>query len=225
LEFRKLDTFKTHLQTKDKAFAHATRESCSVDIWFVKVVQISSKLQIEANKPHVFVCIPYNKHIYNSIMKRKLLLFGFLLPLLAHAETNLVVVPLTGPDANYAINLIGKIRFVENSVCLYDKQETKLGCTPINGINKIVFSEKPNTPTDLDVVSNPAIHVYPNPVQSQLIINGLQEEQIVRIYSLQGQLLISGTAVSNSATLDVSDLQLGDYLLQVGADIVKFIKQ
>ncbi len=30
------------------------REPCSVDIWFSKVVQKSSKTQIEANKPHVF---------------------------------------------------------------------------------------------------------------------------------------------------------------------------
>lgn len=30
------------------------REPCSVDIWFAKVVQKSSRFQIEANKPHVF---------------------------------------------------------------------------------------------------------------------------------------------------------------------------
>ncbi len=30
------------------------REPCSVDIWSYKVVQKSSKTQIEANKPHVF---------------------------------------------------------------------------------------------------------------------------------------------------------------------------
>ena len=30
------------------------REPCSVDIWFSKVVQKSSKTRIEANKPHVF---------------------------------------------------------------------------------------------------------------------------------------------------------------------------
>ena len=30
------------------------REPCSVDIWHIKVVQNSSRFQIEANKPHVF---------------------------------------------------------------------------------------------------------------------------------------------------------------------------
>lgn len=158
-------------------------------------------------------------------MKRKLLLVGFLWPFLMHAETNLVVVPLSGADANYAFSLVGKIRFVENSVCLYDKQEMELGCTPMNEINRIVFEEGSNPQTDLEAISNPAIHVYPNPVQSQLIINGLQDDQVIRIYSLQGQLLMSASAVNNSATLDVSGLQLGDYLLQVGAEIVKFIKQ
>jgi hypothetical protein len=145
--------------------------------------------------------------------------------LFAHAETDLVLVPLSGQDLNYAVSLIGQIRFVGNSVCLFDKQNVELGCTSINEINKIVFAEKPNTPTDLDGVGNSAIHVYPNPVQSQLIINGLQAEQVVRIYSLQGQLILSSEAESKTAVLDVSSLQLGDYLLQVGAEIVKFIKQ
>ena len=32
------------------------REPCSVDVWFSKVVQKSSTIRIEANKPHVFLC-------------------------------------------------------------------------------------------------------------------------------------------------------------------------
>lgn len=36
------------------------REPCSVDIWFAKVVQNSSRFQIEANKPHVF-CVGIGK--------------------------------------------------------------------------------------------------------------------------------------------------------------------
>ena len=30
------------------------REPCLVDVWHIKVVQNSSRFQIEANKPHVF---------------------------------------------------------------------------------------------------------------------------------------------------------------------------
>ena len=40
------------------------REPCSVDIWFSKVVQKSSKTQIEANKPHVFRVYMNNQNIY-----------------------------------------------------------------------------------------------------------------------------------------------------------------
>ena len=41
------------------------REPCSVDIWSNKVVQKSSRFQIEANKPHVFYVPIYKdtKHI------------------------------------------------------------------------------------------------------------------------------------------------------------------
>lgn len=157
-------------------------------------------------------------------MKRKILLFSILLPLFAHAETNFVVVPLSGSDAYYAVSLIGQIRFEDNSTCLYDKFGTQLGCTPISEINKIVFNEKKEDPTSIDGTNTTIIQIYPNPVQSHLIINGIQEEQIVRVYSLEGKLLIATSAKDNSAVLDVSGLQLGDYLLQVGAQIVKFIK-
>ena len=45
------------------------REPCSVDIWFSKVVQKSSKTQIEANKPHVFCAYKFNQQYYGNSIK------------------------------------------------------------------------------------------------------------------------------------------------------------
>jgi hypothetical protein len=67
--------------------------------------------------------------------------------------------------------------------------------------------------------------VYPNPTQSQLVVQGIEAQHVVRVFSMQGQLLITAVADANTATVNVSGLQTGSYLLQVGAEIVKFIKQ
>ena len=158
-------------------------------------------------------------------MKRKLLLLGLLIPLFAYSETDLVLVPMSGQDLNYAVSLIGQIRFVENSVCLYDKQDAELGCTPINEINKIVFAEKPNTTTSInDTNSGTSLQIIFDPSQESLVVRGLQGKQTLRIYNLNGQLIQSITAIGSDAYLHVGGLQNGAYLLQIGAQIVKFLK-
>ena len=58
------------LPTKNKAFMLTQRrEPCSVDIWSNKVVQNSSRFQIEANKPHVFRAYNFNQQYYGNSIK------------------------------------------------------------------------------------------------------------------------------------------------------------
>ena len=158
-------------------------------------------------------------------MKRFFLIVGLFGSLLACAQSNLVIVPLSDAERTYAIQQIGKIRFEDRSACLYDKQGELLGCTPTREIRKIVFCDKPDSPTDFGNSVTSAIEVYPNPTQSQLIVQGIEAQQVVRVFSMQGQLLITAVADVHTATVNVSGLQTGSYLLQVGAEIVKFIKQ
>jgi len=158
-------------------------------------------------------------------MKRFFLIVGLFGSLLACAQSNLVIVPLSGTERTYAIQQIGKIRIEDRSACLYDKQGTLLGCTPTHEIRKIVFRDNAEPPTGFGNPAMAAIQVYPNPTQSQLIVQGIETQQVVRVFSMQGQLLITAVADGNAAIVNVSGLQTGSYLLQVGAEIVKFIKQ
>lgn len=158
-------------------------------------------------------------------MRRFFLIVGLLGAVIACAESSLVIEPLTGAERVYAIQLIGKIRFEDRSACLYDKQGAQLGCTPTRDIRKIVFSDKPETPTDVNYPAMPVMQVYPNPAHSQLMVQGVESEQVLRVYSMQGQLFITTIADGHTATVNVSGLNAGNYLLQVGAEIVKFIKQ
>ena len=161
-------------------------------------------------------------------MNRKILLLPLVLivTLMARAEaTHLKVVPLIGVEQQYALTQIGKITFAEGVMFLYDKMGVQLGSTPVNQVGKIVFGEGPQTPTSLDETGVKSVQVFPNPTQEMLIVRGLQGAQILRIYNVQGQLMQSVVTNGDDVNLRVSGLQDGTYLLQVGAEIVKFIKK
>lgn len=70
------------------------------------------------------------------------------------------------------------------------------------------------------------VAVYPNPAQNVLFVEGLNSNDIVRIYDLNGKLIdMSESNNEGIVMLSVSDLPEGVYLLQIGVEIVKFIKQ
>ena len=157
--------------------------------------------------------------------KKILLLLLLLLAVLARAEvTHLVVQPLTSAEQQYAVSQIGKITFADGAVLLFDKAGVLLGSTPAVEIGKILFGS-PSDATSADRTNDLSLQIYPNPAQEILIARGLPNEQTVRIYTMQGQLVQSAVAVGGEAQLSIGSLQGGTYLLQAGAQIVKFIKE
>ena len=92
-------------------------------------------------------------------------------------------------------------------------------------IRRIVFYEQ----SDSTLVSNNETYhmlsIYPNPTQNLLHIEGAQVGETIRIYSLSGQLLLAQIAGNGQLALSVESLSNGVYLLQVGTEILKFIKQ
>ena len=167
------------------------------------------------------------KILQTKSMKKILLLLSLLLTTaITMAETGLTVQPLTGPEQQYAISKIGRIQLANNITYLYDKTGTELGHTPIANINKIVFEEIPDTSSGTDDLQNTTnIRIFPNPAQEALIIKGVQIGEILRIFNLNGQLLSSHAATSDETSIPTNKLQQGTYLLQIGAEVVKFIKQ
>ena len=154
-------------------------------------------------------------------MKRKILFLPLLLvAVMATAEMRLVVQPFKGAEQQYAISLIGQLRFAGKVMYLFDKQGTELGHTAVAEIGRIVFSD---IPTALDNVQ-PLVSVYPNPAQESLTIGGLNGTQTVRIYDMQGQLMRAAEG-NSQITINVGGLPDGAYLLQIGAETVKFIKE
>ena len=70
-----------------------------------------------------------------------------------------------------------------------------------------------------------SISVFPNPTQEMLYVDGINAGETIRIFSLDGQMLLSSTAGNDTLSLSVASLTNGVYLLQIGTEIVKFIKQ
>ena len=157
-------------------------------------------------------------------MRKVLICLLLVLPMVTRAETALTIIPLSGADKQHAISLIGQIRFAGDVMYLFDAADSELGHTPLAEINKIVFRELEGSTTAFDNVKA-GVQVFPNPTHDYLMVKGLESDQSARVFSLDGQ-LISTTPASNSETkINVSDLQQGSYLLQIGAEIVKFIKK
>lgn len=70
-----------------------------------------------------------------------------------------------------------------------------------------------------------SIFIFPNPVKEKLTVNGVKKDATINVYDLAGGLLQSIPAQENSTEINVSSLQQGIYLLRVGEQTIKFVKQ
>ena len=157
-------------------------------------------------------------------MKKSLLLIlpMLMIAALAMAETCLTVIPLEGTEKLYSLQKIGQVRFAADVMYLYDKSGTELGHTALADVSKIVFQEGVETGVS-NVKSQ--ISVFPNPAAETLTVSGLNSDQTIRVYALDGMMLKSATTSNGAAQISVAALPKGAYLLQVGAEVVKFIKE
>jgi hypothetical protein len=164
-------------------------------------------------------------------MKKRLLM---ILPLLLGAmmtvaETNLIITSAeTGTDLPYALSSIGKISFAENgsfgqTIYLYNPSGDEIAHRNLSSIAKIYFKE--GTIDAVEDVNTSVVRVYPNPTAETIHISGLQAGQTVRIYTLQGQMLTDLNVKSEETEVDVRALPNDSYLLQIGSEVFKLIKQ
>lgn len=133
--------------------------------------------------------------------------------------TSLVLLQTDGSQQLQDIAKIGKWVFTEENLQLIDKDGNVLAIEAIAEVKKITFSIS-NSETTTENVAINSIVVYPNPTQDILHIAGITP-QTLRVFDLQGRLLI----IDNSTQVNVSNLNTGTYLLQVGTQVIRFIKQ
>ncbi len=162
-------------------------------------------------------------------MNKRFILFVCLLcsfPLMADRLT--VQHRYFGDDRTEDIAAIGKWVFVDDRVRLIDHNGYLLGEEYMENIVKITFSETSPVPTSTDeaLLAQPdtqhgTVIVYPNPTHEMLCVQGVPDDITLRVYSTTGQLL----ATAQGTQIDVSHLPQGTYLLQLGIQVIRFVKE
>ena len=66
-----------------------------------------------------------------------------------------------------------------------------------------------------------SISVFPNPTQDVLHVQGANDETPLRIYTMEGKLVTS----AEGQAIEVNSLANGTYLLQIGTQVARFIKE
>ncbi len=74
-----------------------------------------------------------------------------------------------------------------------------------------------------DNIFSSSLSIYPNPTHDVLYINGVEENTPMYLYDLQGRCVVH--QMVNSTGMDLRNLAIGTYILQVGSETVKIIKQ
>ena len=139
---------------------------------------------------------------------------------------DVTVTPMSPGEAAYFMNNLSKISVAHNfneksTLVFYDEQGEVVAEKPVQGRTKITFGSQPSEGLSDVVSDNTAISFYPNPSTDFITIVGLQSPTPAKIYNLNGQLLIS----SMESHINVSNLQAGSYVLQVGSQCFKVLIQ
>ena len=150
---------------------------------------------------------------------RKISLFLTFVCSMQMMALNLVVEHRSGADLLQDIAIIGKLVYVGDELQLLDDEGDILATEPLDKIKKITFFVH-GPVTNIENMDTNSILIYPNPTRDVLMIEGV-DSQTLRVYDLQGRLI----KTENSTQVDVSNLAEGIYLLQIGTQVVRFIKK
>ena len=158
-------------------------------------------------------------------MKRKTFLISLLfVAIAAMAETALIIQPLTGDEQTNALTKIGYVKVTQDSLFVFNYSDFLLSKIAIKDVRHIRYGE-PNEQQGIeDVQSATTCRVYPNPTQDRLVIENAEGEKVY-IFDINGRLLQTANLQDGNATLNVSPLPQGEYLLLLNTQPLKFIKQ
>ncbi len=150
---------------------------------------------------------------------KKIILFFALICSFKMMALNIVVEHRFGMDLLEDVSVIGKWVYEGTNLQLFDKAGNILSTEPLANIKKITFAVS-NEEMATENVDRNTILVYPNPTQDILMIRGIESQEL-RVYDLQGRLVKRETGTQ----VGVSNLSEGTYLLQIGTQVVRFIKK
>jgi hypothetical protein len=94
------------------------------------------------------------------------------------------------------------------------------------GLDQITIRPiKQETSIESLITPNTQLNVYPNPCRDILYINGVNYGETINIYNIHGQLLISQTLNTPTASIHIPHLAPGVYIIKQQNKTAKIIKQ
>ena len=151
---------------------------------------------------------------------KKIILLGVVLLIagqLFAQKSKFTTVSADGSKTVYALSDIQKIVFKDNAMTV--KMKSGTDATDVACVSFLL-------PADVETVTSKLqAFVFPNPVKTQLTVIGVEKDAKINLLNLSGTFLQSIQTQDNLTDIDVSSLQQGVYLLQIGDRIVKFVKQ
>ena len=154
-------------------------------------------------------------------MYKKIIILGIALltawQLVSAQEYDMITVSADGTETTYAVASVQKIVFDDGTMTVNMKSGDEI--TNITCVRFLPLSRIENN----DITSN--VFVFPNPVKTSLTVSGVDKNVKINIFDMNGKLLQTIISQDKSTDINVSSLQHGSYLLQVGTQTIKFIKQ
>jgi len=156
-------------------------------------------------------------------MNKKLFLLAIVLlfvgQLFAEQESKLITLKADGTETVYALADVQKIVFENNTMTVNMKSGSDA-----KGITSVSFLLSDGSGIEKPQLFS-SVFVFPNPVKTNLTVSGADKGIKINLFDLNGKLLQSVIAKDNSTEVNVLSLPSGIYLLRVGEQTVKFIKQ
>jgi hypothetical protein len=134
----------------------------------------------------------------------------------AQQTYNIITLAADGTETTLAVSAVQKIVFDNNTMTVNMKSGsniTGISCVKFSGLSGI---------ENMEVETS--LFVYPNPVREYLTVSGVSKGEKINVADMNGKVLLTLFSNDNTTEINVSSLQKGVYLLQVGHKTIKFIK-
>lgn len=135
----------------------------------------------------------------------------------AQDEVVFTILKTDGNTMDFVMNRDARIYYSDTQLMFFDGND--IVSVNFEDIRKAYFTAH----QEVEEIENQQLSFYPNPVNNVLNVKNIADNQTITVYSISGQVMMRLVA-SGEATVDVSMLQDGIYLIRAGNMVSKFVK-
>lgn len=156
--------------------------------------------------------------------QKAIVMLLFLVCSFCYAQTGVVVKYLNGNEQQYNVATAGKLYFADDNLVVKQDADEAITTIPVSIISKVTFVAGSLGTAEIGDNSK-KLMLYPNPGTDVIRIHSATSEKIdVKIYSLMGQMVLSGS-YSTDSDINISAISPGIYMVQAEGVTLKFMKK